>query len=205
MNAPRAELVLLGGWVKAETPSKSGAYRYVSPLLGAAAQEATLVLHAKADGDDLFLESGSAVVGEVNPNSNWGKVGPAKSGQFFTRIAGAGVSAQARPSSAFVSAMPNAFKDTLPPRISHFSGKPPQLLREREANYSDVRPWLVIGRPWKMSLLRHFEPLVGNPAFRAAIEAHLNEFPEWDSVLHPRKNPASAPANSNSNSASTHQ
>jgi len=204
-DAPVAELVLLNGWLKGETPVKSVAYRYVSPLLGAATQDGTVVMHAKPDAADLFVESGSALIGEVNGDANWRKVAAGKSGQFFSRTAGSGVSTLTKPTPAFIDAMPRAFKDTLPPRMSRFNDKPPQPVREHEANYSDVRPWLIIGRPWKMSLVRRFEPLLSNPAFRTALEAHLNEYPEWDAVLHPKKSPSPAPANSNSNSGSQHK
>lgn len=205
VDAPVAELVLLTGWLKGETPEKSGAYRYVSPLLGATTQNGTVVIHAKADTADLFVESGSALIGEVNSDANWRKFAAGKSGQFFSRTAGSGASTLTKPGPAFIDAMPRAFKDTLPPRMSRFNGKPPQPVREREANYSDVRPWLIIGRPWKMSLVRRFEPLLSNPAFRTALEAHVNEYPEWEAVLHPRKSSSTAPANSNSNSGSQHQ
>jgi hypothetical protein len=204
-DAPVAEIVLLNGWLKGETPVKPGAYRYVSPLLGAATQDGTVVMHAKADMADLFVESGSALIGEVNSDANWRKIAPGKSGQFFSRTAGSGVSTLTKPTPAFIEAMPRDFKDTLPSRMSRFNGKPPQPVREHEANYSDVHPWLTIGRPWKMALVRRFEPLLSNPAFRTTLEDHLKEYPEWDAVLHPKKSPSPTPADSKSNSGSQHQ
>jgi hypothetical protein len=204
-GAPSAELVLLNGWLKGETSAKSAAFRYVSPLLGAATQDATVNLQAQPTAANLFVESGSVLIGEVNAEANWKKVGVGKSGQFFSRTAGGGVSTGGRPTQGFINSMPQAFRDTLPSRISRFSGKSPQPVRQHEATFSDVLPWLSIGRPWRMSLLRRFTPLASNPAFRAALEAHLKEYPEWDPVLHPKKNPSTAPAISNSDSGSQHK
>jgi len=57
-----------------------------------------------------------------------------------------------------------------------------------------------------MALVRRFETLAGNPAFRAALEAHLKEYPEWDPVLHPpKKNLSTAPAGAYSSPGSQHK
>jgi hypothetical protein len=198
-DTPTAEILLLNGWLKGET--KAGAFRYSSPLVGAATLGSTINLHSEQDVASVFVESGSVLIGEVNLETNWKKVDTGKAGQFFSRTAGGAISTSSKPTSTFVSSMPQAFRDTLPSRVSRFSGKSVQPVRQREATFSDLLPWFSIGRPWRMSLVHRFGSLSGNPAFRAAMEGHLKEFPEWDPVLHPRKNPeTSATLNSKSGS-----
>jgi hypothetical protein len=192
-EAPAAELILLSGWLKGETPVKSGAYRYACPMLGAATRDGTIVIHAGADAAEIFVEAGSASIAEVNADGNWHKIAEGKSGQFFSRPAGSSVSTLAKPSSAFIDSVPRAFKDTLPSRLSRFEGEPPQPVREHQATYAEIRPWLTIARAWRASFVRRFEPLLNNPAFRAALESHVNEYPEWDAVLHPKKYSPAAP------------
>lgn len=201
-EVPATELVLLGGWLKGNTPSGSAASRYASPLLGAATQDGTVNIHAQADVTSLFVESGSVLIGEVSPESNWKKIGVGKQGQFFSRSRGNAVGTAAKPSQTFISSMPQAFRDTLPSRMARFTGKSVQPIRQRQATFSDILPLLSMGRPWRMSLVRRFESLASNPAFRAAMEAHLKEFPEWVPVLHPRKNSFLTPASDNANSGS---
>ena len=49
-----AELILLSGWLKGQSGSNAGAYRYDSPLLAAATQDGTLVLHSTAEAAEHF-------------------------------------------------------------------------------------------------------------------------------------------------------
>ena len=198
-ESPAADIVLLKGWLKGEGSTKSAAFRYSSPLLGAATQNGAINMYSQASNTSLFVESGSALIGEVNPQSAWKKFAASKSGEFFSRSAGGSVSTSGKPSQAFITSMPQSFRDTLPPRISRFAGKSVQPVRQRDVTFADILPWLSMGRPWRMSLVRRFEALATNPAFRAAIEPRLDEFPEWEPVLHPRKNP-SASLNSSSRS-----
>lgn len=201
-ETPAADIVLLKGWLKGENSAKSAAFRYSSPLLGAATQDGAINMNSQADTASLFVETGSALIGEVSEQAAWKRVAAAKSGQFFSRSAGGSVNTSGRPAPSFVISMPQSFRDTLPPRISRFAGKSIQPVRQRAVTFSDILPWLSMGRPWRMSLVRRFEGLAASPAFRAAMEPHLKEFPEWQPVLHPRKNSSD---NSNSSSRSENQ
>ena len=72
-----AELVLLSGWLKGETAS-TGMYGYLSPLLAATTQGGTILLHGTAGSAEVFIESGSAKVSEVNAQGNLGPTTSAK-------------------------------------------------------------------------------------------------------------------------------
>ena len=179
-----AQLVLLGGWLKGETAANRGLYRYASPLLAAATKDGTVVLHATAQGAEVFIESGSASIAEVSRDGNWGESVEAKAGEFFSRSAGRKLSKSARPTPVFIESMPRPFRDTLPSRLSRFD-KPVELRRDHEVTYPEIQSWLNIGQNWRKGFVERFQPRLKNAEFRRAIEAHLNNHPEWDSVLHP--------------------
>jgi hypothetical protein len=187
-KADTAQLVLLSGWLKGETAVSGGAYRYASPLLAAATNDGTVVMHATAQETEIFIESGSANIAEVSPNGNWGQSVRAKVGQFLSRSAGKNVTNSARPTSTFIESVPRPFRDTLPSRLSRFE-KPVELRRDHEVTYSEIESWLNIGQTWRKGFVERFKPRLKNAEFRRAVEAHLNNHPEWDSVLHPEKRP----------------
>lgn len=198
-----AELVMLGGWLKGETHSNAGAYRYDSPLLAASTREGTVLLHAAAGESEMFLESGSALVGEVTPEGIWPRPTAARAGQFFSRRAGRVTATASRPDAAFISSMPRPFRDTLPPRLSRFSGKPAEPKRDHEVSYAEVQPWLTMAHAWRRGLVQRFEPRLRDAAFRAALEHHLKDHPEWDPILHPenyRPKTAAPPADQSDSS-----
>jgi hypothetical protein len=181
-----AELVLLGGWLKGETAS-TGVYSYLSPLLAATTQGGTILLHAAAGGAEVFVESGSAEVSEVSAQGRPGPPTSAKSEQFFSRRAGKNITVSPRPDSNFVGTMPIPFRDTIPSRMSRFSGKPPEPKRDHEVSYSEIERWLTIPSAWRRGFVERFRPRLNDTAFRNAVEDHLDTLPDWDPVLHPEK------------------
>ena len=192
-GAPAAELVLLSGWLKGEINPAAGAFRYVAPALAATTGDGSVVLHAAA-ATDVFVESGSAAIGVVNPDGSVGVSSTAKAGQFFSRRAGKSVINSARPDPGFVNSMPRPFRDTLPSRLSHFADKrPAEPRRDHEVTYSEIQPWLTAGHAWRHGFVQRFEPRLNDAEFRKGIEAHLGEHPEWDRILHPEKYPPKAP------------
>lgn len=192
--AKTTELVVLSGWLKGETGLNARTCRYASPLLAATTRDGTLVLHASGDAAEIFLESGSAGISKVSPEGNMGISGAARSGQFFSRHAGQGINISPRPSSTFVESMPRPFRDTLPTRLSRLSGKPTEPRRDHEVSYSEIQPWLTIGQAWRKGFVERFQPRLKDAEFRKALEGHLKEHPEWDSILHPENHPKTAPA-----------
>jgi len=188
-NSPVADLVILRGWLKGETNSGSGAYRYESPLL-AATTGGTVVLHAAAESSELFVESGSANVGEISHEGALGHATTAKAGQFLTRRAGKAMVAGARPESAFLENMPRSFRDTLPARMSVFAGKPVQPKPDHQVSYAEVQPWLTMGRDWRRGFVERFQSRLEDDSFRRAVQEHIEDHPEWDPVLHPDKYPS---------------
>jgi hypothetical protein len=190
----RTELVLMSGWLKGENPSSGGTYHYASPLLFATTKNGSVILHAATGAAELFVESGSATVGDTADRGQ-----PAKAGQFFTRRAAKNVAVNTRPDAAFLGSMPQPFRDTFPSRLSRFAGKRAvEPSRDHDVTFSEVEPWLKIGSG-RRALEDRFQPRLRDAEFRKAVEPHLADYPEWDRVLHPEKyqqNSPTAPAES---------
>ncbi len=183
----RTEPVLLSGWLKAEIGPKAGAYRIAVPRLGAATHDGTVVLQTASDATSLFVESGTATISDVSADGYWSAPRNTKAGQFFSRRGGRDVSMAGRPDPAFVQEMPRAFQDTLPSRISKFASRRAEPQRDHEVTYADIQPWLTTSRSWRRSFVERFQSRLKDPDFRQAVDAHMNQHPEWDPVLHPEK------------------
>ncbi len=188
-SAEAAEMVMLNGWLKTETHAGAPAFRYSTPELTATTSDGTVVIHEAGGTGAVFVESGTAKVGESS--AHWAT---AKTGQFFWRSGAKPVSTSSRPDSAFIEGMPRAFRDTLPARMARFTAKPPEPKREREVSYQDVQPWLTMHRPWRRGFVERFRSRTNDVEFRRALDAHMSEHPEWDPVLHPEKYQEPKPA-----------
>ena len=187
-----ADLVLMTGWLKGENPSSAGGYHFSSSPFGAASKAGAVILHTADAEGELYVESGTATITEG------GRPVAAKAGQFFTRRKGK-FAVTTRPDGPFVQGMPQPFRDTLPSRLSYFAGKKPvQPKPDHDVTYADVEPWLKMGA-WRRSFEERFQPRLKDAEFRKAVEPHIAEYPEWDRILHPEKEPQSpAPPTDNS-------
>jgi hypothetical protein len=203
-EANGGDLVLLSGWLKGESKAGAGSYRYESPMLAAATGNGTVIFHCDESGCDLFVESGSAAVSEVSPQGNSRQPAGAKSGQFFARRAAKDLTSLPRPNPAFVDAMPVPFRDTLPSRLAHFTGKPAEPKAEHPVSYAEIQPWLTMPSAWRKGFVDRFEPRLKDPEFRKQLEMHVAEYPEWDPILHPEKQPAQSPSTAVSSPESLH-
>ena len=189
-----AELALLSGWLKGESAATAGSYRYETPTLAATTSAGTVLIHAFADGSDVFLESGAATIGEVSGDGNVRQPVPAKAGQFFSRHAGKNIATTTRPNPAFIDAMPKPFRDTLPSRLEHFAGKSVEPKTDHLISYADAEPYLRMPPAWRRGIPDRFQSRLKDPEFRKQIEAHIAQYPEWDKILHPEpKEPAANP------------
>lgn len=181
--AAASELVVLSGWLKGETSPNAG-YCYASPQLAATTRGGAVVMHASGAAAEMFVESGSAVIASVSAQGHLARAAEGKAGQFFTRRNGKGVATIARPDAAFLEALPRPFRDTLPTRLARFpKGAEPK--RDHEVSYAEVQPYLTMGIAWRKGFVERFQPRLKDAEFRKALEAHVNQYPEWDPILHP--------------------
>jgi hypothetical protein len=188
---PGAELILLSGWLKGESSATAGTYRYATPILAATTGNGTVLVHEAEGGCDVFVESGAAIVGEVGLDGVVRQPAAAKAGQFFSRKAGKGVTNFSRPNAAFLDEMPHPFRDTLPSRLAHFTGKPVEPKADHAVSYAEVQTYLRMPSAWRRGFVDRFEPRLKDAEFRKQLESHLAEHPEWDRALHPEKQPES--------------
>jgi len=186
-KAQQTELVLLAGWLKGESAAGAGTYRYSTPILSAMSSAGTVLVHNSQGVCDIFVESGSATIGEVGGEGGFRAPAAAKAGQFFSRPAGKSVSTATRPNAAFLDAMPHPFRDTLPSRVARFAGKNIEPKPDHAVSYADVQAWLKMPPAWRRGFVERFSPRLQDPEFRKQVEAHVAEHPEWDKALHPEK------------------
>lgn len=203
-DSPGTQLVLLSGWLKGESKSGAGSYRYQTPVLAATSGNGAILVHSYENATDIFVESGSAYIDEVGPDGTARHPGAAKAGQFFSRRAGKTVTSASRPNTAFVDAMPQAFRDTLPSRLARFAGKSVEPKTDHQVTYAEIQSWLTMPPAWRRGFVERFEPRLRDPEFRKQLELHVAEFPEWDPILHPEKQHPDAPPATVPNSESPH-
>lgn len=130
---------LLSGWAKLSVPKrdKALAYRIDTPQFGLVSGAGIASLHAGTGEGEFFVEQGGAVA----------LVAPAarvavESGRTFTRKAGERGAVTTGAKSAFVQAMPKAFRDTLPSLLEQLKGRTVQPRPARDAQPGEAEPWL---------------------------------------------------------------
>jgi hypothetical protein len=134
---------------------------------------------------ELFVESGSAKFVPVVARGKAQTPLDAKSGEYLERVGERAAVAQPRPSQAFVAALPRQFRDALPALAANFAEEP-ELLGGREITLAEAEQWLTPGAS-RRTFVRRFTPRLSDPAFRAAVNARITAYPEWDRILHPDK------------------
>ena len=191
-RAVAIDLAMLNGWLKHESAAGKGSYRYRTPQLSVTTNAGTVVVRSNPNACDIFVESGSASIAEVNQSGNPGPILPAMVGQFFSRLKGAGVTNLERPSTAFLDSMPKQFRDTLPPRQARPSENAIEPKAEHPVSYAEIEHWLMVPSAWRRGLAERFAPRLADPSFRKQIELHAHELPDWNPILHP-KTPSESP------------
>jgi hypothetical protein len=187
------ELSLLEGWIK--VLAKTGKRAFVAtPDLQVTLASGSTIVHAGEGADSVFAEEGEQQVARAD-----GKAGaPLKlaAEQYATLDPAKPQPVAGRPPRAFVSSMPPSFRDALAPAPAvRNAGKVPPV-KERDADYADVGPWLAAPLPARKSFVARFRPRLADPAFRKALEKALGESADWKNVLQPARQgtPQQAPA-----------
>ena len=178
-----AELVVQRGWIKAASGKRPMRLRLPNATLDFA--DAIVVARGDAQRSELFVESGSAKFTPVAARGKAQTALDATSGEYLERVGDRAAVEQPRPPQAFVAALPRQFRDALPALADHF-GEEPELVRGREITLAEAEPWLVPGAS-RRTFVRRFTPRLSDPAFRAAVNARITAYPEWDRILHPQK------------------
>jgi hypothetical protein len=161
--------------------------RIVTPWFTLQGAEGIVVMVLDGAEGSLFAESGEARL--VGPRARGEAPAPVrlKSGEFYTVKADQKAVVAARPSPAFIGALPKVFLDPLPARLPRYKDRQVQPRRLDVVSYAQVETWLKAPLEFRRPLLARFESRATDPAFRSALVANLRFHPEWDPILFPEK------------------
>jgi hypothetical protein len=183
------ELFLLQGWMKVSSSKQPNRVlgRYTSPLVELSTADATAVVQVSSSEASVFLESGEARVGQVSGSGRAAEAGRIKGSQFFTCKPEQRGLVAARPSQAFLTALPRSFMDTLPSRLARFKEHNVAPKRSSDVSYAEVQDWVNSVPAVRKAMVTHWQSKLADPAFRSAIAAGLKDHPEWDRLINPEK------------------
>jgi len=169
-----SELALLRGWLKI-AQKKGAKLRLWTPVAQATLSDAVVVTHVAPAALEAFVESGTLAAARN-----------AKAGEYLA-YKGSQASVSQRPTPEFIANMPRYFRDPLPEMADKLKDRRVEPRRERDDAYEDVAEWLASAAPARRGFVRRFHGRIHDSHFRAALDAHMREHPEWDRVLHPEK------------------
>lgn len=187
------ELQVLQGWVKlasstAARPSVTTASFRVGFGAGA------VIVYSKPGKDGLFADAGEQLAARMDAKGKPGTPLKIQAEHYAFALAGQPLVVQPRPASDFLGEMPPAFRDRLAAVPPSVRGGKLEAVKEREADFADVAPWLGASLPARQSFVARFRPRLKDAQFRRQLEQALGNSREWKEAL----NPAPAPAPSQS-------
>jgi hypothetical protein len=185
-RANRPSLYLLTGWMKLGcATSENGAKKALASTgMDLSDLSGTLIIRTVDLTHMIFTEQGTARWIDRTPHTKATVV--LNRGDFLVTGEGKSPLVESRPAPEFVSALPVAYRDSLPMRYGLFANRSVAVPDQRAVAYAEVEPWIDA----ETSIRRQFVPLwrrkaVQDAAFRAALDRNLSLHPEWGPVLHP--------------------
>lgn len=177
-----AEFYMPQGWLKLAAKPPGAPLRLRAPLGIVEGANAVAVVRAAANSLEVFVESGTARVSESGRSGETGAI-EARGGDFIGRgtdrpFAVAGVAPR-----AFVTAMPRYFMSSLPAWAEKFRTARVELVIDHPISYPEAEPWLA--GPYRRLFIKRLQPRLADPAFRAAVTANAQSYPEWSAALAP--------------------
>ena len=161
--------------------------RIVTPVLTLQGAEGAAVMVLGDAQGSVFVESGDVRLAGSHASGEAPTSLRLKSGEFYSAKAGQRSTVAARPSPAFIGALPKAFLDPLPARMARHKDRLAQPRRLETVNYAQVETWLKAPLEFRRPMLARFKSRADEPAFRAALVENLRYHPEWDPILFPEK------------------
>jgi len=188
-----AQLQLLQGWVKLASKSQaraSVATAAIQVSLGAGA----LIVNSRPGRDAMFADEGEQLAARVDDKGKPGTPVKVPSEQYAFALAGQPLVVQSRPAKDFLAEMPPQFRDRLASVPA--SAKAPKVaaVKERDADFADVGPWLGAALPARKGFVARFRARLKDPQFRKKLEQALGTSADWKPVLQPAAPPPPAPA-----------
>jgi hypothetical protein len=179
------ELELLQGWIKVYAKGRRATV--ATPALRVMLASGSTIVHAGGGLDAVFAEEGGQQAARVDDKGSAGAPLKLAAEQYAALDAGKPQLVAGRPSRAFVSALPAAFRDHLAsaPDVKNAGKVPPT--KEREAAYADVSDWLASPLPARRRFVARFKPRLSDQDFRQQLDRALGQGADWKPVLHPVK------------------
>jgi hypothetical protein len=182
-----SDFYLMQGWVKLASGKSAAPLRITTPVFGVGTADATAVIQI-ADGEGaMFVETGEVRVAEGFVKASPTSPVRLRGGEFFSRKADQKGATAARPTPAFIAAMPRAYVDNLPSRMGKYKDREANPRATGELTYADVEMWLKAPPEIRRPLMQRFIPKANDLAFRQGLVANLRSHPEWDPILFPEK------------------
>jgi hypothetical protein len=192
--APRA--YLLEGWAKLTLPPNSpvpASALWLGPGLGlmrvsaaSASPDKPAVVVTQLQKSDyaVFVEAGGfRLADRADPQRSWSLAGH----HFVSRQGEGKVQQDQKPAPEFVAALPAPFRDALPARVDRFAARVVVPKPLGDLSYAEASPWLHAETALRLHLVERWRGRVGDPSFKAALQSHLGEHPEWEPVLFPER------------------
>lgn len=175
------ELELLQGWAKVY--AKGRRIGVVTPALQVTVPSGSTIVHAGDGLDAVFAEEGEQQVARA------GTTLKLAAEQYAGVDTGKQQLVTSRPPRAFVSALPQAFRDHLArvPGVKNAGKVAP--VKERDAAFADVDDWLASTLPARRRFVARFKPRLSDPDFRRQLDRALGQSPDWKPVLYPVRRP----------------
>jgi len=183
-RADLATLVVQKGWLKAD--SRAEAISVLGPRAGIRSQGAVVILHTDEHSDSLFDEQGMGTL-LLRDTAATHVDKQTRPNQFFVREQRSDAVLLPHPSPDFLATLPTAFRDNLPQRSAAQLPRPIEPKPVRKVTYFDIQSWLTLPPDWRAGFISRFRSRLKDPAFFAAMDAHLSLHPEWGPILHPPK------------------
>lgn len=188
---------LLHGWLKlgvarksegkseSKSAGRTAALAVASARLDLSGVSRDAVLALLPGQSLLFVEAGELNLRALAP----GPVAPPKqlkAGEFLS-LSGVDQRPElaAKPTAAFLQAVPRSFLDSLPSRAALFADKERAPKPLGEISYADAQPWLQAEVSLRRANMPRWKALARKPEFRKALQAQMKMHPEWEPVLNP--------------------
>jgi hypothetical protein len=175
------------GWSKLTSGKTAAPLRITTPVFGLGTADATAVIQIVEGEGAIFVEAGEVRLAEGFVKASPSSPVRLRGGEFFARRADQKGATVARPTPAFVAAMPRPYMDNLPSRIGKYKDREVNPRATGDLAYADVEVWLKAPLEIRRPLMQRFIPKANDPAFRQGLVANLKSHPEWDPILFPEK------------------
>ncbi len=181
------DVALLQGWAKL----MAAPARVATPALQVTLPLGSTIVARAGGKDAVFAEEGAQQAARVEQGKP-GAVLKLAAEQYAEIDPARPQPVAGRAPRDFVAAMPPSFRDRLAPlpNLPHAGKAAP--LKERDADFADVAPWLAARIPGVKSFVPRLRARLADPAFRKQLEQSFGRQSDWKAALHPPARPAAS-------------